>query len=1693
MHRIQTASDYRAPAPLTLDMPIRDQANGSAVSNDNVFVEMTPGGGTGMATAYTSDSGQCQPESLSRLVRTSGIRSHDHSPDLRRTLWRPIMFALILLTAVSSSLLAAMPEGEAATTMIRLPFRTGTSWMISQGYNTSPVNGGTHWNCDPGTLRDRISQTAPCRAGWQYQYSLDFRRPSGSSAGEPVISPVDGTIRWIDESTGGMSINLGNGYAVAFFHATLAPGLAEGQPVSMGQQLGAVAPPGAAANGGSPHIHLTVWQTDDGGNWSRNPRPFTGNLALDGYDLPAQDASKINQYHTTILVSSNTPLPTGSSGIPVAPTLRQPASGAEATSPVEFSWNAVDGATEYQVVVDSRTFSAWTGNTSNSMTLSQGSHTWQVRARNDAGTGTLSGQRTITVRAADAATGPSVTVSDTVGEVGEIFTVGGSGFTPGQSAAITWRSTTLRTLTVPASGSFTTQITIPRTPNGTWPIEVSTSGEQASTDFRVIPSLERDPARGAPGTSVTITVNGFDPNETVQLNWRSASGPELARVTTNANGTGRVTISLPDASTGWNDYTGYGLSSNLRAWGAIQIQPDVMVNPSTAGEGDRIAVTGRGFPANSNATVRIGDRPSTSGTQLCTLSTDSMGRGGCMVTVPDLPTGGYALVLKASNGTEDSATLTIEGPPSVSALPESAAAGTEIIVRIGGFGANEPVTVRWGEGAVWRTVTTDPNGNATASGTVSNLPPGDASVTARNGPGAMNASTTFRVAATASPGATTMTGPGTYKVVATREGLVGYTTSNGHVIVPDDHFVSLPACTTTSCPWMDPGERDPSWGVSTQCGDNCYVMAINETTGACEVAPVWDVGPWFTVDDWWNPGPDRYLNQLPSNPNYLAQGVTGAGAARNGLDVGYGIGPNGIGSSNRYTTVGNASVIDLADGTWTAIGLEFNKGIDVIDVELLWQTGQSPASAAAECGHPLDQSGDTGDLSLSVTQGTAGTRVQVSGGDFSNGESVRIYVGSTSSPAVATARASSSGAISTTIIIPDRERGNADIIAVGASSATQQESVFSITPSIDRSPTSGAPGTRVAITVHGYGANEEVRLWWDNASGTVIATIRTNGNGTGSTTFTVPNNRGAGWNTYFARGVTSNASAYGAFNITGGGTTPSPTPTATATPSLTQTPSPGPVDDLVASLVAVLIQILEEILNPAPTPTATVTASPGSNPSFSGEPLPVASVSASALPSGQQTNAPNRAIDGDAGTSWQTTGGDPQRATITLDLGQAQSVSGVKWVYSRPDGIDRQILQVSADGATWDQLVITSARQPLQWEGQAVNRDIRYVRLILTNDADLPVLGYIAEIRVWGESPVSTLSALASTPAPSGETSVAYVANTNGGNLNCRSGAGTTGDVIGKLAPGDAVTIIGPAQGGWLPVECGEESGWVSADYVSESTQAESIPIAATPVSVSVEEGVETEPVLDGEVEATPSATEAPTEAATPMVTEVSIEPVAPTPAEISTGTPTPIPTVVPTETPTPAPTEAPAEVPTPTPTETSAEVSTPEPVLQTTEIVVPASTDLSVNAADPGATEDPANGGALFLGGPDGEITGMTFDISEVGGGEISNATLVVQGTGDASGSGGPVYVASGVRVDDYGSTWNSLQGQMGSSAGYLDWIGPGAQSTVDLTGWIPAEGPVTVILPGTPDQRVMIASLESGAPAYLVLTIEEWITPES
>ena len=145
-------------------------------------------------------------------------------------------------------------------------------------------------------------------------------------------------------------------------------------------------------------------------------------------------------------------------------------------------------------------------------------------------------------------------------------------------------------------------------------------------------------------------------------------------------------------------------------------------------------------------------------------------------------------------------------------------------------------------------------------------------------------------------------------IFATREGLVGGTTANGHVIVENDHFVALPS----------------RRALSSNFGHEREVRVTY--AGRTVIAPVWDIGPWNTHDDYWNPSVIREtFKDLPrGKPEAEAAKLEGY---NNGRD-------------ERGRVVVTPAGIDLADGTFRLdLGLPQN---DWVVVEYLWLDTEGP-------------------------------------------------------------------------------------------------------------------------------------------------------------------------------------------------------------------------------------------------------------------------------------------------------------------------------------------------------------------------------------------------------------------------------------------------------------------------------------------------------------------------------------------------------------------------------------------------------------------------------------------------------------------------------------------------------------------------------------------------------------------------------
>lgn len=151
----------------------------------------------------------------------------------------------------------------------------------------------------------------------------------------------------------------------------------------------------------------------------------------------------------------------------------------------------------------------------------------------------------------------------------------------------------------------------------------------------------------------------------------------------------------------------------------------------------------------------------------------------------------------------------------------------------------------------------------------------------------------------------------TVRVFGSREGLVGRRTANGHTIAERDRFVAL-----------------PSRRALNPAGKQDYQVRLSYK-GKTATAPVWDVGPWNTRDNYW----DEQRELFGDLPRFVPQAFAAWQDNYNG----------GRDQFNRWVSF--PASIDIADGAFLDdLGM---RNSDWLDVTFLWLNAASPPKSEA--------------------------------------------------------------------------------------------------------------------------------------------------------------------------------------------------------------------------------------------------------------------------------------------------------------------------------------------------------------------------------------------------------------------------------------------------------------------------------------------------------------------------------------------------------------------------------------------------------------------------------------------------------------------------------------------------------------------------------------------------------------------------
>jgi hypothetical protein len=162
-----------------------------------------------------------------------------------------------------------------------------------------------------------------------------------------------------------------------------------------------------------------------------------------------------------------------------------------------------------------------------------------------------------------------------------------------------------------------------------------------------------------------------------------------------------------------------------------------------------------------------------------------------------------------------------------------------------------------------------------------------------------------------------------------------------------------------------------------------------------------------------------------------------------------------------------------------------------------------------------------------------------------------------------------------------------------------------------------------------------------------------------------------------------------------------------------------------------------------------------------------------------------------------------------------------------------------------------------------------------------------------------------------------------------------------------------------------------------------------------------------------------------------------------------------------------------------------------TTEVAFDAVSDTTVFSAEPNASQSPESAGLLAIGGPQGAVTLISFDVTGIDAGTVFSALLTFTGAGASGAPGGSVgviydYVApEGLTANDVPDGGSALN--VHGVPSWFEAVEPGGLTAVDVTGSVFANGTITFVLPGQPEATGSIHAIESGIPPQLILTVAQ------
>ncbi len=235
---------------------------------------------------------------------------------------------------------------------------------------------------------------------------------------------------------------------------------------------------------------------------------------------------------------------------------------------------------------------------------------------------------------------PGLTVNPEKGPVGTNVTVTGQGFAQNeQNIQVRYYlgtdyDTVLQNIKADANGSWQKTFMVPSSAQGDHRIDArgdsSSFYQVKDATFAVTPTISLAESSGSPGENITMTGNGFYPDDRYIKILFAGEEVETGIIRADDNGYWQGNFEVPEMPIGTYSVTAYGESTPERNINPLsfEIKPGLALSPDGGHVGTSLTVNGHGFPINENVNIMY------DGSQIETATTNGQGSFEASFIVP---------------------------------------------------------------------------------------------------------------------------------------------------------------------------------------------------------------------------------------------------------------------------------------------------------------------------------------------------------------------------------------------------------------------------------------------------------------------------------------------------------------------------------------------------------------------------------------------------------------------------------------------------------------------------------------------------------------------------------------------------------------------------------------------------------------------------------------------------------------------------------------------------------------------------------------------------------------------------------------------------------------------------------------------------------------------------------------------------